>query len=101
MGDSPFFHPVDGYIYGWEWPNGDWAWWSTLEAALAHPNSLIGPGKLHRRPYMVGNVEEVDDLGMSTEIRLLTHALTEGATDEEAQEHVRLLKEEVRRLNEG
>jgi hypothetical protein len=60
MSMAPFFEPLDGYIYGWRWSNGDEAWWSTREAAEAHPTGLVGPGVPIRRRYELGEVEDLE-----------------------------------------
>jgi hypothetical protein len=53
-----FYHPTDGYLYGWRWSNGDEAWWSTEDLALRHPRDIAGqPGQPIRRRYVVGAVE--------------------------------------------
>lgn len=56
---SPFPDDVlwcepDGFEYGWRWPNGDYAWWSTRHSAVAHPRGLCGPGAPVRRAAPIG-----------------------------------------------
>jgi hypothetical protein len=56
-----FYHPTDGYLYGWRWASGDEAWWSTEDLALRHPRGYAGtPGEPIRRRYIVGEVEAWD-----------------------------------------
>jgi hypothetical protein len=53
-----FYHPSDGYLYGWRWPNGDVAWWSTAALANRHPFDGAGQiGEPIRRRYVVGEIE--------------------------------------------
>lgn len=59
--DSPFFSPIDGYVYGWRWRNGDEAWWSTRELAQRHSLGQLGSGDPIRRAYVVGAVEDGHD----------------------------------------
>jgi hypothetical protein len=56
-----FYHPTDGYLYGWRWSNGDETWWSTQDLALRHPRDIVGQlGEPIRRRYVVGEVEGWD-----------------------------------------